>query len=241
MPYSGYTLSASSTTHSCIGTISVTKYSVIDVTSTITEDASTTTSTGLTRSYYNTTTPDEIYPIQVRWRESDLAALETHPLSPGVTPTSDPDGEDGDNDEGGGLSGGVIAGIVVGVVAAIAIVCIALFLLYRRRKKVSLGSAPSQEQQSTAETGYSNALPTPSPIVVSGTPSPGAEFATTGNESVDKELRRIAARRARLQELELLEQEEAQLRQHADTSVWPSELSTERADNQPVELSAREK
>ncbi|RSL77559.1 hypothetical protein CEP52_017707, partial [Fusarium oligoseptatum] len=74
--------------------------------------------TDIVRSHYNTTSVDSIYPIQVCWRGSDLANLETHPLSSGVTPASAEDGDAGDdgagsNQGGDALSGGAIAGIVV--------------------------------------------------------------------------------------------------------------------------------
>lgn len=187
----------------------------------------------MTRDYYNTTSINNIFPIQVRWRESDLPNLETHPLSPGVTPTSSSESENGGESEtgngssgggggGGGLSGGVIAGIVVGVVAFLAILAGVLFILYRRRKRRS----QTQDQvppPSTVQTGYANApASTASPgaysskIAVSDTQSPPIDFVPTGSETVDDDLRRIAARRSRLRELELLDQEETQLRQRAD-------------------------
>lgn len=183
----------------------------------------------MTRDYYNTTTINNIFPIQVRWRESDLPNLETHPLSPGVTPTSSSESENGeesgtggDSSGGGELSGGVIAGIVVGVVAFLAILAGVLFILYRRRKRRGQGQ-DRVSPQSTVQTGYANApASTASPgaysskIAVSDTQSPPIDFVPTGNEAVDEDLRRIAARRSRLRELELLEQEETQLRQRAD-------------------------
>ncbi|KAJ3544213.1 hypothetical protein NM208_g3176 [Fusarium decemcellulare] len=240
---SGYSFSGSSTDNSCVGTITVTDYTLVDVAYTITSDASIETDTTRTRSYYNTTTRDNVYPIQVRWHASDLASLETHPLSLGVTPTSF-EGEEGGNsgDEGdqaeGRLSGGAIAGIVIGAVALISLLGIAAFLLHRRRRRrekphsqqqhpteaTSPGDAPSKAfESSTAPATTSDNLPA------------DGNFVPTGNEEIDEEMRRIAARRARLLELEHLEEQEDRLRRQADSHM-PFELSSTSLGNPPAEM-----
>ncbi|KAF4462267.1 transmembrane alpha-helix domain-containing [Fusarium albosuccineum] len=198
-------------------------------------NASIETDTTRTRSYYNTTTGDNVYPIQVRWHASDLASLETHPLSPGVTPTSF-EGEEGGNsgDEGdqaeGRLSGGAIAGIVIGAVALVSLLGIAAFLLHRRRRRREKphsqqpGHAPSKAfESSIAPATTSNNLPA------------DGNFVPTGNEEIDEEMRRIAARRARLLELEHLEEQQDRLRRQADSHM-PFELSSTSLGNPPAEM-----
>lgn len=239
--YSGYTLSASSNENSCKGPITVSRFDFIDVVSTITTDASTSIKTGVTRSYYNTTSVDNAYPIQIRWREVDLAALETHPLSSGVTPTSTENSDAGSNGVGssrggGGLSGGAIAGIVIGAVAFVIILCVAVFLLHRKgksrrlfqRQRVTQAGFPTTSPETTSPRGPS---PMPAMDVIPTNP----EAVPIGDENADARLRRIAARRARLLELELLDQEEAQLR-HQVNSDMPSELSTGLVIPTPVEI-----
>lgn len=207
---------------------------------TVTTDSSTAIETTVTRAYYTFTTDDNIYPIQVRWRESDLAALETHPLSPGVTPTSTGDGaggegKDGQNDGGGGLSDGAIAGIAVGAVAVVAVLGLAIYLLCcrrRRRQATRPASSDVAFPNSTAQ------WRSPS-MSASDNPPIGAEFVAVGDESVDAELQRITARRARLQELERLDEEEAQLRMPFRSSPAMAELSSGSISNVPVEMGPR--
>ncbi|KAF4954067.1 hypothetical protein FSARC_12234 [Fusarium sarcochroum] len=233
---SGYTLSGSSDKNSCTGPVTVSSYELVDIVTTLTTGASTSIKTSVARSYYNTTRVNSIYPIQVRWRESDLAVLETHPLSPGVTPTStqesDPGGDE--SEDRGKLSSGAIAGIVIGALAFVMLVCVAGFLLHRRRKTKRF-----PQENGIVHTG--------SPIVFPKTTSPQGHMPTSDipptssgavpleNEDTDTELRRITDRRARLLELERLDQEEAQLRRQRDERM-PSELSSGVAVTRLVEI-----
>lgn len=82
--------------------------------------------------------------IHIRWQSSDLAILETHPLTPGlrvgarVTPTLMPEETlKGDGQSSAfGLSTGAKAGIGVGVVIAVLLLCgAALFFIRRYRAK----------------------------------------------------------------------------------------------------------
>ncbi|KAM0563592.1 hypothetical protein ACHAPJ_001316 [Fusarium lateritium] len=232
----GYTLSGSSDKNSCTGLVNVSSYDLVDIVTTITTDASTSLKTGVTRSYYNTTRVNSIYPIQVRWRESDLTILETHPLSPGVTPTSVGDNDvDGDESQGNDkLSSGAIAGIVIGSVAFVILLCVAGLLLHRRRK---IKRVP--QENDIVQTG--------SPIVFPKNTSPQGHVPTLDipptssgavpleNEDTDAELHRITERRARLLELERLDQEEAQLRRQRDERM-PSELSSGVHITRPAEM-----
>ena len=88
--------------------------------------------------------------LQIRWQESDLIYLETHPLSPGVVPeipetiTTGPGPTDTrtilpNSDEG--LSKGAVAGISIGALVGALLIVGAAFLLWRRRKKPSPGSS----------------------------------------------------------------------------------------------------
>ena len=222
--------------------MTVTRYSAIYSTATITEDGSVTTTTSRTSSPYDHETTNNVFPIQVRWRESDLASLETHPLSPGATQTSSSSGG-GESDDGGdsdsGLSSGAIAGIVVGAVAVIAIIAAAVFFLCRRRNRRGQRAAAAPGPETAYQSGYSNG---PASIAFPGARSSvapasekaslGPDFVATGNEAVDDELRRIAEKRNRLRELEMLDQQEAQLRHQAGLTSrceLPSEATHELA------------
>ncbi|KAJ4270357.1 hypothetical protein NW762_002036 [Fusarium torreyae] len=235
---SGYTLSGSSDRNSCTGPVNVSSYDLVDIVTTVTTDASTSIKTSITRSYYNTTRINSIYPIQVRWRESDLAVLETHPLSPGVTPTSVEDSNVGGGESEGNdkLSSGAIAGIVIGSVAFIILLCVAGSLLHRRRKIKRL-----QQQNDIVETGSPIVFPKTTspqgnlPGPTSDIPPTSSGAAPMENEDTDAEIRRITDRRARLLELERLDQEEAQLRRQRDETV-PSELSSGVPITRPVEI-----
>lgn len=237
---SNYTLSSSSDEHGCRGSIIISTFDEVDVVSTISIDASTSVKTRVTRSYYNTTTSDSVYPIQVRWHESDLAVLETHPLSPGVTPTSVEEKGSGSNKVGGGLSGGAIAGIVIGMVAFVTILCLSAFLLHRRRKSRGLLQRPS-----VTEAGSPTMTPKPtsrrgsSPMPALDNLPESPEDVPSENENVGIELRRIAIRRARLQELERLDEEEARLRRQMHPNM-PPELSSGQLIARPVEAGLRE-
>ncbi|EJT81929.1 hypothetical protein GGTG_01903 [Gaeumannomyces tritici R3-111a-1] len=121
--------------------------------------------------------------IQVRWQSSDLSVLQTHPLSPGVTPpsrtvdtgTSSPPGSTntggtstanapgpantgGNQPPEGGLSAGIMAAIVVGVVAVLAMAFAAwLFVKCRRRGARAAASERSRAgirgSRRTSQTG----------------------------------------------------------------------------------------
>jgi hypothetical protein len=72
-------------------------------------------------------------------------ATTTGPSSPeetdGTTDESDGGNEDEDGDEDGGISTGTIAGIAVGAAVAVALMAVAAFLLWRRRKRETGGAA----------------------------------------------------------------------------------------------------
>jgi len=97
--------------------------------------------------------------LQIRWHESDLIYLETHPLSPGVVPAIPETAKEGPGPTGtetgtvlpesdGGLSRGAVAGISIGALLGALVIVGAAFLLWRRRKKPSLVGSP--EAGSTA-------------------------------------------------------------------------------------------
>ncbi|KAF4977062.1 hypothetical protein FDECE_18396, partial [Fusarium decemcellulare] len=93
--------------------------------------------------------------FQIRWAESDLSALETHPLTPGeasaastaasktavtVTgsgPTSTDSESSSASSSSSGLPTGAVVGIAVGSAAIVAIIAAVIFCVFRRRLRAS--------------------------------------------------------------------------------------------------------
>ncbi|KAF2454047.1 hypothetical protein BDY21DRAFT_111077 [Lineolata rhizophorae] len=108
------------------------------------------------------------YAIQVRWQQTDLAALETDPLSPGVTPTPSTSSSQsssivsttsstsasGSSSSGGGMSDGAKVGVGIAVpLGVLALGLVGAFFWWRRRK---------QKKATAAATGAPfNATPGP--------------------------------------------------------------------------------
>lgn len=157
-----------------------------------------------------------------------------------MTPTSIEEKGSENNKVGGGLSGGIIAGIVIGIMAFVTILCLSVFLLHRRRKSRGLLQRPS-----VTEAGSPTMTPKPTSRRGSSRMSasdnlPGSSGdAPSENENVGIELRRIAIRRVRLQELERLDEEEARLRRQMYPNL-PSELSSGQVITRPIEAGLRE-
>ncbi|OTA99604.1 hypothetical protein M426DRAFT_27353 [Hypoxylon sp. CI-4A] len=129
---------------------------------------------------YYATNSDSSYEqmmIEIRWAESDLSILETHPLTPGLILATGTSGSDGSatgtetlsgvatvtvtssdfDSTGRGLSTGAQAGIGLGVgLFGLLVIGIAIFFFLRYREKRARGDnvdpSPSMQQSSTS--GY---------------------------------------------------------------------------------------
>ena len=100
--------------------------------------------TSLWAASVTSTSTREVRAIEIRWEESDLIYLETHPLSITVPSSSSrgttsesglPSKPDPDN----GLSKGAVAGVTIAALVGVMLIAGAAFLLWQRRKHVSTG------------------------------------------------------------------------------------------------------
>jgi hypothetical protein len=177
---------------------------------------------------YTWTTSDfYVYAIQVRFAESDLSILATHPQSPGVRYTSLNNTSnstsitsaitDGDGKSKGGLATGAKIGIGVGVGLVVLLIAAALFFVFLRRARRARNLRQAQEQ------AYQSPMPgtidnrgsalTEKGLLVASSPSSASPISPNNmSPTIDNELQRIQERRSRLQELERLDAQEQQLR-----------------------------
>ncbi|KAI1343274.1 hypothetical protein F5Y15DRAFT_369564 [Xylariaceae sp. FL0016] len=126
--------------------------------------------------------------IEIRWAESDISTLETHPLTPGLKPVStspidgdatssalptvtvvgdngNDDGNGSDGDGSGGLSQGARIGIGVGVgLAGLLALAIAAFFIWRHRQKKTGKSLASSDQPSVQQQPQQSSPPGQYPV-----------------------------------------------------------------------------
>ncbi|KAM5354723.1 hypothetical protein ACJ41O_001370 [Fusarium nematophilum] len=137
--------------------------------------------------------------FQIRWAESDLAALETHPLSPGndspatatgatVTVTgsratvtaaetsSSSSGSSGSS----GLPTGAVVGIAVGSAAVIGIIAAIIFCLFRRRYKKKQAPVPVPPTQEQPAVGMPELAAPVQPVGFVTDPKPQPQFGVNG-------------------------------------------------------------